>query len=108
MHIWDDRHVSMTRGDTMSFGIEIEGANQDLETAFFTCKKNLEESPVFQKSLGQGITKTGEGQYAVRVAPQDTSGLEPGDYFYDLEIGANGDVFTVLKGVLKIERGVTE
>jgi hypothetical protein len=43
----------------------------------------------------------------VRVAPEDTAGIESGKYFYDLEIGLNSDAFTLLKGVLEIERDVT-
>ena len=107
MYLFDDRYVKMTRGDTMSFGMEIEGLNQDLDTAFLTCRKNLNEGFVFQKSLGNGITKQDEGQYVVRIAPGDTDTLEAGKYYYDLEIGANGDVFTILKGILEIEQDVT-
>lgn len=108
MYIFEDRYVTMTRGDTISFGMEIEGLGQDLETAYFTCKKNVTEGAVFQKSLGDGITKQDEGKYVVRIAPGDTENLEPGKYFYDLEIGANGDKFTILKGVLELERDYTE
>ena len=107
MHIFDDRYVTMTRGDTMSFGIEIEGLNQDLETAFFTCRKDLTESPVFQKSIGNGISKVGNQQYAVRIAPEDTANLQPGRYYYDLQLSVNSDVFTILKGVLEIDNDVT-
>ena len=107
MRVWDDRYITMTRGDTMSFGIEIEGLEQDLETAFLTCRKNYYQDPVFQKSLGSGITKHDTGQYVVRVAPEDTENLEPGKYFYDLELGVNGDKITVLKGILEIEQDTT-
>lgn len=107
MHIWDDRYVTMTRGDTLSFGMEIEGLDQDLETAYLTCRRNYTEAPVFQKSLGNGITKQETGKYVIRVAPEDTKSLEPGKYFYDLELGANGDKFTILKGILDIEIDVT-
>lgn len=107
MYIWEDRYVLMTRGDTLSFGVEIEGLDQDLDTAFLTCKRNHAESAVFQKSLGDGITKRETGVYVVRVAPEDTEDLEPGKYYYDLQLGVNGDIFTVLKGVLELERDVT-
>jgi hypothetical protein len=107
MYLWDDRYVTMTRGDTMSFGMELEGLDQDLDTAFLTCRKSHTEPPVFQKSIGDGITKVDEGQYVVRVAPEDTEGLEAGKYYYDLEIGVNGDVYTILKGILEIEQDVT-
>lgn len=108
MYLWDERYVLMTRGDTMSFGMIIEGmGDQELETAYLTCRKNHTDPPVFQKSLGDGISLLEKGQYVVRVAPEDTKDLEPGKYFYDLEIGLNGDIFTVLNGVLELARDVT-
>lgn len=107
MRIFDDRYVTMTRGDTMSFGIEIDGLDQDLDTAFFTVRKSYSESPVFQKSIGDGISKVGDSQYTVRVAPEDTENLQPGKYHYDLQLGVNSDVFTIIKGVLELERDVT-
>lgn len=109
----EDKYITMTRGDTLSFGIEFydkEGNTftDDLESAFFTCKQNYtDDENIFQKSLENGITKIGDGQYAVRVAPEDTAGIEYGKYFYDLEIRLNSDAFTLLKGVLEIERDVT-
>lgn len=108
-----DCNLKMVRGDTMTFGIELEGDDgqvfeQDLESAFFTCKTSYDaDQPVFQKSLSNGITKVATGQYVVRVAPTDTEGIEAGNYYYDFEIGLNSDIFTVLKGVLTIENDVT-
>ena len=103
-----DNNMNMVRGDTLSFGMEFVDFDQDLETAFFTCKKNYDdEQPVFQKSLGNGITKIETGKYVVRIAPEDTKDIDAGKYYYDLEIGANSDIFTILKGVLDIEADVT-
>jgi hypothetical protein len=107
MRLFDDRYVTMTRGDTVSFNMEIEGLDQDLDTAYLTCRKNHTEAPVFQKSLGDGITKQDTGLYVVRIAPEDTEGLQVGKYYYDLELGVNGDKFTILKGILEIEQDVT-
>lgn len=109
----EDKYIRMSRGDTLSFGIQVldeDGApfGQDLERAYFTCKSNRSDARVlFQKSLWDGISKVGHGSYAVRVAPSDTASARPGKYFYDLEIGCNGDVFTVMRGVLEIMQDVT-
>lgn len=107
----EDEYITMTRGDTLSFGMEIKddsGSGVDLDTAYMTCKKSFtDETNIFKKSLEEGITKVGDGQYAVRVAPEDTKDVAVGKYFYDLEIGVNGDVFTVKKGVLELEADVT-
>lgn len=103
-----DRNMRMTKGDTLAFGIVIENADVELETAYFSCKANPNYSAyVFQKSLGDGITKVDDGQYTVRVAPENTANVDAGKYYYDLQIGANGDIFTVLKGCLYIEEGIT-
>lgn len=103
-----DKNITMTRGDTLSFGLEIEGLEQDLDTAYFTCKSSFSAtSNVFQKSLGDGISKVATGQYRCRVAPEDTEGLVAGTYYYDFEIGVNDDIFTLMKGALIIEPDVT-
>lgn len=108
-----DCNLSMVRGDTMTFGVELKDENgdiftQDLESAYFTCKSSYDaQTAVFQKDLNIGITKQSTGKYVVRVAPTDTEGIEAGKYYYDFEIGVNSDKFTVLKGVLTIENDVT-
>ena len=110
---FEDSYITMTKGDTLSFGLELYDGNgeaftDDLASAFFTCKQNYTDSAnVFQKSLGNGITKADDGQYIVRVAPEDTIGMEAGKYFFDLQIEVDSDVFTMLKGVLEIEQDVS-
>lgn len=109
----EDDYIRMPRGDTLSFGFQVydeEGApfGQDLEHAYFTCKsKRSDARYLFQKSIGDGITKMGQGAYTVRVAPTDTANAKAGKYFYDLEIGCNGDVFTVMRGVLELLQDTT-
>lgn len=102
-----DSNIKMVRGDTLAFGVEFEGLNKDLETAFFTCRKSYEGDIVFQKSLTDGISKVSGGQYRVRIAPNDTKSINAGRYYYDFQIGVNSDIFTLLKGVLDIEHDVT-
>lgn len=106
-----DRNLKMVRGDTFAFGIEYEfddKSKEDLDTCYFSCKLNPDdEEYVFQKSIGDGISKAGDNQYRVRVAPADTEGIDIGKYYYDLQIGLNNDIFTILKGILIIEREIT-
>lgn len=104
-----DTNITMIRGDTLSFGVEMDGLDgQDLTEAFFTVRESLSgDDVVFEKSLGDGIEKVGEGQYVVRVAPDDTAELDRQKYYYDFCVGLNGDVFTLLIGVLTIETDVT-
>lgn len=106
-------NLYMVKGDTFRFTIEIEGLNDDLTDAYFSCKKNKEDNEyTFQKSLGDGITKVEDTEtgkkYEVVVEPNDTEDVEDGNYFYDLQLQANGEVFTPLLGVLKIDMDITK
>lgn len=109
-------NFEMIRGDTLSFSVEIEFDEkpQELEKSFFTVKKNIDDSTyVFQKTLGvgQGISFKAQERnklyYVVRVAPEDTKDIETGQYFYDMQIELNGDVFTILSGSLKVNSDIT-
>ena len=106
--IVQDTNMSMIRGDTLAFAVEIAGLEQNLEVAKFSCKKNYSSRDyAFQKTLNDGITKICDDKYRVRVAPEDTADLAIGDYVYDLEIRVNGDVYTIMKGRLRLIEDVT-
>lgn len=108
MAVVKNTNLEMIRGDTLAFAVEIEDLDQDLDSVFFSCKKSANDTVyVFQKSLEDGITKIETGRYRVRVAPQDTYNLKPQTYRYDLQLGLNGDIATVLKGTLKIVEDIT-
>ena len=109
----NDLNLEMTKGDTLSFGVKIYDLGQELDTAFFTVRANFYNGAVlFQKSLNNGITLAdidvnGSYTYRVRVAPEDTEPLAVGKYYYDMQISLNGDIFTILKGVLTLDYEVT-
>lgn len=109
----EQKYIRMVKGDTLSFGIQImdEEGNpftQELDHACFTCVSfNTENKFLFQKTLADGISKVGDGEYCVRVAPEDTKYAKYGKYFYDLEIGVNNDVFTIMRGILELEQDIT-
>ena len=101
--------INMVKGDSCSFGLEFEGLGQDLETAYLTVKKNaLDSEPLFQKSLGSGISKSDDYKYIVRIAPEDTANLDAGLYPFDVQISVNGDVFTIMLGVIILSQDVTD
>ena len=109
----NDLNLEFTRGDTFTFGIVLYELGQNLDGAKFTCKQNVDdETPVFQKTLGSGVTlekvDMDDYTYKIRVAPADTEDLEAGKYFYDFQIEVGQDVFTILKGVLTLEADVSE
>ena len=102
-----DQNITMVRGDTIAFGLELIQLDQDLETAFFTCRRSYDAEISFQLSIGNGIEKVETGLYRVRIAPEMTKYLESGHYYYDFEIGLNSDVFTLAKGDLWLEHDAT-
>lgn len=106
-YVLDQQNLAMVRGNTLSFGLQFEGLDQALDGAFLTCRKNFtDEGIAFEKTLGNGITLAESDNYIVRVAPEDTKNLEVGDYYYDLDIQVNDDVFTILRGVLSLLQDV--
>ena len=105
------RDISMVKGDTMSFGFQIQGlGDQRPDEIHFTCKQDLEdENYVFERTLDNGVSFRGYDQetdtltYGVRVPPDATEDLQDGIYYYDLQLDINGDILTLMKGRLTIE-----
>lgn len=111
-----NRKLRIIRGDTFAFGVEFRGLDQELDTFYFTCQSIPQKQIIFQKTLGDGIslveinTEDAEDPvttYRVRVAPEDTADLAPGTYFYDCEVGINGDIFTLMEGELILRPDAT-
>lgn len=100
-------NLSMVRGDTLAFAFEIDGV-ASLDSAYFTVKANVQDDNyILQKSLNSGITVVETGKWRVRVAPEDTANIEVGSYYYDLEIGVNSDIYTIITGKLKVQQDIT-
>lgn len=104
------KNFEVIKGDTLSFGVEIafdDTPPTDLNSANFSVKRNHDDGYLFSKFLNAGIQKYKQVDnklyYRVRVDPRDTENLEAGFYYYDLEIRANGDVFTILNGLFIID-----
>lgn len=96
-----DNNITMVKGDTASFGIKFKDHPEiTLESAYLCVRTDYDASAyLFQKRLNSGITKVGNGEYTVRIAPSDTANLQEGTYVYDCKIGVNGDLFTLLRGL---------
>lgn len=100
--------IDMIRGDTLEFIVKIEDYSGTVSAVSFGCRQNaLDTSYKFQKTLSSGITSQGSGQYKIRVAPADTASLAPGLYEYDVQFTVSGDVYTPLRGTLKLIADVT-
>lgn len=103
-------NISMVKGDTMSFGFELQGLEgEHPDSINFACKEQIDDANyIFNKDLTDGIELAGYDSendiltYVVRVAPADTASVDIGQYFYDLSIGVNTDVLTLMRGKLTI------
>ena len=109
------KNFEIVKGDTLAFAVEI-GFDEDpvdADEMLFTVKRNADDdADIFQKRLKHGIEKVAKVgnklYYRVRASPLDTRSLEVGLYQYDLEIHVNGDIFTILNGLLIVENEITE
>ena len=108
--------IAMIKGDTMSFGFQMQGLDGSAPSSIiFSCKEDPEDdTAIFTSSLSEGgiwldeeDEETDTLTYGVRVAPYKTKNLDTGRYFYDLQIAVNADVFTLMKGRLQLEYDVT-
>lgn len=108
----DIRHI---KGDTFSCGMVIEEFEQPLDSVYFTCRdgQNDDSEILFEAGLDDGISIVEYDEhkqirkYAIRVAPEKTKNLQIGTYYYDLQVGINRDIFTIMRGHFIIEQDVT-
>ena len=103
----DDYNMTMVQGDTFSFGIEVAGFTDPVTGAEFVGKLELDGEQAWEKTLGDGVEYAGAEDdssfYDITLDPEDTEDLTPGQYYYQLRLIFGEDVFTVMKGILKIE-----
>ncbi len=105
-----DRDIRFVKGDTIAFTMSFTGLEEDLTDAYFSAKKSLsDEDYAFQVKLNDGISKVEDtNEYLVTVPADVTKKLEPRGYYYDLVIVIGSTVNTLLKGILTIEKNVTD
>ena len=105
----NELNIKMVRGDSFSFTVEIEELSVDIDKAFFTVKNNEDDSTaVIRKSLSNGISKVDTNKYLVMLTPRDTKYLDIKSYFYDLEITIGESVHTIIKGLFKLEKDISD
>ena len=101
--------LEMVRGDTLAFDLVFEAGEADnVSSIIMTCRRrDTDPDYIFKKEIGDGVERTGENTYHVRVAPEDTENTVAGKYCYDVEVGIGEDIYTPLLGKLKIRQDVT-
>lgn len=110
-----EENIRLIRGDTGLFVIHARnGIGDDIDLGpdikiYFTVKKQYwMKGFEFQKTIGQGITYSkSDNKYHLIIDPADTSHLDFGEYYYDIEIIMNNKTFTLCKGKFFIDWEVT-
>lgn len=95
-------NISMTRGDSESITVrqfeKHDGEEpvflpfEDGDTVYFTMRPDIEGEIVLQKE----IADFPEGEAVIPFEPEDTAGLDFGDYVYDVQLTRANDTVTTL------------
>lgn len=107
--------IQYYKGDTYALKITFKNVAEDLTTAFFTVKENVDdETPLIEKSLGSGIELIDENfyrnevVYKLQLQTEDSVNLQADfQYLYDLKVSVGNVVKTVISGVFIVRHCVT-
>lgn len=88
-------NISMTRGDSETLTVSLSnGVFNAGDTVTLTVRPDVEDPIVLQKV----VTEFFDGAAIFILVPNDTEGLEFGDYVYDIQLTrADGYVTTLVK-----------
>lgn len=106
------KNIDMIRGDTLSITFSIDAdtdidlSAEDVAFTFSVKEKATDIAYVFQKDKS-AVTALGDNSFTLRIAPEDTVGLVPGYYYYDIQFDFGGDVYTLAIGQLHIGIDIT-
>jgi len=106
--------LSQRIGDTQKYSLTFteDGSPLDITgaTIYLTVKKDLSDTDLealFQKVV-TAHTDPAQGETEIVVNPADTSSLECGSYFYDIQVTtAGGEIYTPLLGKYTLGYEVT-
>lgn len=86
-------NISMTRGDSESITVRCNEPFVEGDTVTFTMRPDVDDAISLQKA----VTDFPDGNAVIPFYPEDTEGLEFGDYVYDVQLTrADGTVTTLL------------
>lgn len=109
-----DRDITIVKGNTLNFFVNFTlSAGEeitDITEIYFSGKDKLSDSEyAFQLTLGNGIElQEGTTKFLVSLSHDISDTLISNEnYYYDLTFVINGNVFTLMKGIFKVEANVT-
>ena len=108
--------ISMVRGDTLKLSINsiktADGGDyvlSETDVIYLDVKKSAADStPIFRKTVTAADYV--DGALPVTIYPDDTAGISPGDYFFDVRLFIDDDnIYTIIPmSKLRIVRNVTD
>lgn len=105
--------IKFARGDSHQAGFVMKRngsiVDDPFDEIYFTVKRNYSDRDfLFQKTLSNGgIVYGGDGRYTIFIQPEDTNGLEFGDFDFDIEVKNNDGYKRTFYGELKLTKEVT-
>lgn len=105
------KRLNIRRGDTKGFYFQrkMDGKpiTEQAEKIYFSVKENDEvDDVIFQKTI-DNMEFDDDSVYHFVVNPEDTDGIDYGDYVYDLEVVIGNYKKTISIGTFEIESEVT-
>ena len=108
--------ISMVLGDTLKLSIDsiktADGGDyvlSDTDVIYLDVKKSAADSvPIFRKTVTAADYV--DGALPVTIYPDDTAGISPGDYFFDVRLFMDEkNIYTIIPmSKLRILRNVTD
>ena len=101
-----ERNIAIYKGDTYTHEIRIkDGANANTNITGRTYKAQMRKSRSSSTtvlSFTIAITNAANGVVTMSLAPEVTSSIDPGTYFYDFEENNAGYVTTLMAGKVSL------
>lgn len=104
--------MQIIRGDTKAFKFQIIDANGDpitteMDSVYFTVKKNFTNKNAIFQIKKADMTFDEDGYYHAVIQPENTNGLDYGNYVFDIEYIKDGVKKTPLVDKFIINHEVT-
>lgn len=92
--IVDGTNLSMTRGDSESISVVVQGHELKAgDLVEMTVRRTVNSKVVVYKR----VAEFADNAAVISILPEDTSGLNPAEYVYDIQLTYDGAVKTIIK-----------
>lgn len=105
-------NLDIIRGDTVNIQFEIDSdtvldlSSENFNVTFSLKKAATDTAYVFQKDK-TAVTSPADNVFILRIAPEDTTNLIAGFYFYDIQLSIGDDIYTIALGKFNINIDIT-